>query len=468
MSGDLDVFTLDGTVISSSQQEYEAHVVDQYMPLMHGIIINVQPADARDNFSSLQKEDRRGHRHECTVLASDTLGKQPDTLLKHVVIPPERPSGLDNFEEDLPRGCSKTIDNSRYDDEFVGNFNKLDGEWCVVGFVGGKLQDPFILRWWPHPANVYAPASRGFGHPVGEDEIPGEALVQADTDRNRSRAMRRVNGAIFLVNKEGSFYLDTTESNSMTEVEGGKLKRSKVDKGGHIQIDICKDAQMEFNWNEKETSDSGKPRIGANSDSNTQQHDLDLPHERQPVKGSPSARNTNRTYFRAKEFEALLKTSDLNIYCENTNGNDGQFLLLANDVVTISQAEKTNGSVETSAYVQIADGKITVQGKSGDLVSVTDDQIVLVTASGAQVSLVGDKVLVSGTTVSIPAPTAIGQGVGDPTNSPTDAAVLGTSFLTALTTPPITPVPGDGGEAVLAGIITALRASLSTQVTLGK
>jgi hypothetical protein len=315
-----------------------------------------------------------------------------------------------------------------YDDEFTEvDPGKLDGEWCVVGFLGGKIQDPFILCWWPHPANVYAPASSGFGHPEGKAEVPGKALKQVDLEMNRSRAMRRVNGTVFLVNKEGSFYLDTSEANSKAEVKDGKVKRTKIDKGGHVQVDICKDSQLEFNWNEKETSDSGKPRIGAGSGGDNTPpivHDLDLPHEKQPVSGTPDVRETKRSYMRFKEFEGLVKTSQLNIYCEDQsseeNGNEGEFTVLAQNQVTIAQ-QPSGG---TAATISMNDGEIKAVGADGSNMSVLPDQVSLATKSLAALTLQGAVVDIRGPGgVLISAPLIVGTG--------TSPAVLYSELATA-------------------------------------
>lgn len=195
------VMEADGTVISSSQHVIEAWQEGTRMPPLLGVILEVYPADQKKNFSAQQSSDLRGTRHECTVLATDYLGKQPDILIPHVIIPPMRHSGIDNFEEDLPRGCSKLVDGSSYDSDFSGvDYSKLDGEWCMVGFVGGAFECPFIMGWWYHPSNPYDMASGG----VGYDK---KALNQFDIKTGKSRFVRRINGTYFLVNKQGSVYL---------------------------------------------------------------------------------------------------------------------------------------------------------------------------------------------------------------------------------------------------------------------
>lgn len=379
----MSVYNLDGTVISSSQIEYKAWLADRSTAVMVGVILSVHPSDSEQNYTALNHMDYRGYRHECTVLAADYLGKQPDVLITNVIIPPERHSGLDNFEEDLPRGCSSMVDGSTYKDSLQKiDYNKLDGEWCLVGFIGGNIENAFVIGWWPHPANVFDPATSANGNEK-------KALKQFDPAKNKSRFVRRINGTTVLINKEGSVYLDTTEANSSVQIKSGKLVRTLVDKGGHLQVDLCKKAQFELNWNEKEHKN---PRLGAGSTSSSPVTDADLMHPDQPVSGSPKARETSRTFIRGKEYELLVKTSNFNIWCATEGSEKGELLILADESITMSQR---SGS-DPTAFAQVADGGLTLQAKDGSVVTVKDDQIVLASKSGGQISIIGDKMMITG------------------------------------------------------------------------
>lgn len=333
-----DVHLSDGSVLSSSQQMAEEFLTNDTVMPMYGIILDVYPSDSEKNYSAQGTFDLRGHRHECTVLAAENFALQPDVLLDNVVIPPQRPSGIDNFDEDLPRGCSQMIDESEYKDNFEKiDYGKLDGEWCIINFVGGSIDHPYIAAWWPHPSNRFDPATSGSGN-------EGGALKQVDIKKNRSRFLRRVNGSYVLVSKAGDVYLDTSEANSSVTVKDGKIDRKLIDKGGNVQVDLAKKAQLELNFNDKEHKN---PRIGAGSTSQltvngeTVESDApvtepDLPHsDNGNVQGDPKVRETSRTFLRAREYELLVKSSKILVFADAQGGFDGDIELVCDKLTKI-------------------------------------------------------------------------------------------------------------------------------------
>lgn len=409
-----DVIARDNTVISSSQRSYPAHesIGTGTFPVV-GIILSVQPSDGKGNWTAENAAQLRGSRHECTVLASRNWG-MPDDLIHHVIIPPQRHSGMDNFEEDLPRGCSKYLDGSSYKADFSDvDITKLDGEWCVVSFLGGNKDYPYISNYWPHPYNNIDPATSG-ETPINGTEAH---LVQCDLKKNRTRRIYRKNGTLTMVNREGSVYLDTTEAGRTIKLEGTKRAASQVDKGGHVQVDVKKKAQLEINWNTKAMSG---PRLGAGSTTSSPVHDPDLSHDDQPLSETkPQARDTERTFIRGKEYELLLKTSDLNVWCETQGSNKGVFGAQGDEEIVLTQG----ASGAKLARVQIKGGNVTVQANDGTVISVSSDQASMATKSGGQVSAIGGQISISGpagVTVSVPAtfgPAAI------------DGIMLGTSYV---------------------------------------
>ena len=412
-----EISEFDGSIVSSSQHLIEEWNTDRRMPPLLGIIMSVYPADQKNNFTAQQSSDLRGIRHECTVLATDYLGKQPDILIPHVTIPPMRHSGVDNFEEDLPRGCSNTVDESTYNTGLSKvDYAKLDGEWCMVGFVGGAFECPFIMGWWHHPSNRYDLATSASGY-------KGKALKQVDVDKNKFRFIRRINGTFFLVNQHGSVYLDTTESNSTVSIANSKVKRELIAKGGHVQVDVESSAQLEINFNEKEHKN---PRLGAGSTSSKQVTDEALPHPDQPVSGSPKKRSTVRTFRRSKEWETLEKTSNYNLFCENTesetNGKKGEAAILAEDTVSIT-VSKSGGK---GTMINIVKGKIQVWSDDGTQVNVLNDEVQIATKSGGLIDVKGSSVIIAGK-VDVSGPMAVGGEAGQPT-------LLGTSYSTLMKT----------------------------------
>jgi hypothetical protein len=416
------LFRADGTVSATALGEAQEWLKDRQMPVLVGIILSVKPSDSKENYTALNHDDSRGYRHECTVLASDDLSKEPDILIPHCIIPPGRHSGIDNFDEDLPHGCSSMIDGSEYKDSLEGiDYSKIDGEWCLVSFVGGNIENPYIMGWWPHPSNVFDPATSGYGN----DE---KSLEQFNEKTNRSRFVRRINGTIVLVNKQGSLYLDTSEANSTVKVKDGKLERTLVDKGGHIQVDLCKKAQLEWNFNEKEHKN---PRIGAGSTATEAVTDEDLLHADQPVSGSVKERETNRSYARWTEFTAFLKSSGMTVFCEDTSGADGEtgdFVLQAQTSVVISQ-QPEGGSTAT---LSIKDGKIQLVAADGTQINILEDEIQIVSKGGSLVSVKGSEVTVSAATVALAGSIAVSGAMsvsdGNPATS-TEAALKGESYL---------------------------------------
>jgi len=395
-----DVLGEGGEVISSSQREYPEHLVGERMQPMLGIILSVHPSDDKDNSVAKSSQLSRGTRHECTVLAgSDPY--HPDVPLYNVVIPPERHSGIDNFEEDLPRGCSNQLmDESTFNSDLSKiDYGKLDGEWCVVGFLNGSIRHPYIQRWWPHPSNYFDPATSGVAH-------QGQALVQADVKKNRFRVYRRINGTSFTVNREGSVYVDTTQAGRTASIQQGKQSTKQFDKGGHGQFDIKRSAQLEINWNLKKNKG---PQIGAGSSSAKQIHDTDLPHPDQPVTGVPEPRATKRTILRGKEFDLLFKTSSLSVYCENTidleGGKKGEYSALAEDQITLAVQPKGG----TATVLVINKDTLTATTTDGSTMTVGNDQAAMATKSGAQISAKGGAVSVTGPDgVSVGAPVSLG------------------------------------------------------------
>jgi len=309
-----DVIRPGGGVYPSAEQKYVDEDVGKHQSFMLGIILVVNPSDDKDNLLARSDQQSRGIHHECTVLAGTDL-YHPDIFFQHVVLPPMRHSGMDNFEEDLPRGCSQLIDGSTWNGNQNVDYNKLDGEWCLLGFLNGSQQWPFIVAWWPHPADRFNPATSG-------QAFDRQSLVQADPIKNRFRSIRVINGVMTLVNREGSIYLDTSQGGRSINTKDGKYGITKYDKGGHVQIDVKKTAQLEINFNEK--SEKG-PRIGAGSEDDSPIHDPDLPHPDQPVVGTtPEPRETTRTYLRGTAYHLKIKTSGLELVCEDTSSAGGE------------------------------------------------------------------------------------------------------------------------------------------------
>lgn len=216
--------------------------------LMLGVILEVYPADDERNRSSYQREDRRGYLHTCTVLVIQD-GRGTHMPLENVVITPDMPSGLDDYCERLPRGCSALVTGENWNNQ-LNHINPydLDGDWCIVGFMGGSVDQPFIVRWWPHPHNPFDCATSGQSNPNATDE--GETLVQ------KGRMFHRINGVEFTVTKQGHIYVSTYRANStlrygsdLAPVDGRFPRELQESDGGSFKMWVKPSQAFELDWN---------------------------------------------------------------------------------------------------------------------------------------------------------------------------------------------------------------------------
>ena len=682
-----EVVRMGGGVFPSAQLTFDDSKVGENQSFMLGIIISVQPSDDKDNMVAKSDQHNRGSHHECTVLAGPDL-YFPDIFLQHVIIPPMKHSGMDNYEEDLPRGCTQLIDGSSWNPNLVGiDYGKLDGEWClapdtkiltsdltwvpikslkigqeligfnekinwntklcssvvqatkrllkqcveihtttgkivcsndhlwvvrepgkvrkwkrsdeltkddlmckfiepwqvensyeagylagfldaegsigrsesnrcgiqfgqnpgltrdwvvklledrgftlsttknnsqfgseclisritgnraalrilgslrpirlsenariqwegsrtygkrtkpsqvlrirdvgmqvvygvqtssrtfiaegflshncILGFLNGSQQFPFIVAWWPHPSNTLDVATTG-------NAYSKKSLTQVDPINNKFRSIRVINGVTVLVNGDGSVYLDTTQGGRKTLIKNGKQEITKFGKGGHIQVDIKRSSQLEFNFNVK--AEMG-PRLGAGSTKALPVFDPSLPHPDQPVVGAtPQARETKRTYRRSNEWEILEKTSVYNVFCENTeidNGKKGIALVKAEDTISITVCKGT----DKSTMIDISKGIIQVCSNDGTQVNVLNDEVQIITKSGGMINVKGSNITLAGK-VNVSGPMAVGGTTGQP-------LIKGTTFNTIFGT---TYLGAESALATAAGIAYAALSAVS-------
>ena len=341
-----------------------------------GVILSVKPSDAKGNLAGETHPALRGCHHECMVWAAEDYG-MPSVLLDHVIIPPESHSGIDNYDEDLPRGVSSLIDGQPFQSDLRGiDPCKLDGEWCVVGFIGGKITHPYIMSWWPHPANTYDPATSGNKPATAEGQTPAPTLVQYDLKLNRSRRMWRKNGTLFLVNRDGSVYLDTSEANRKVNVgKDNLLSTSRFPKGGHAQVDIKQTAQLEVNWNET----FGGPQIGAGSTFKTMvcgeqvgsgpncMFEPDFPQDQPPPNPEPTVppRSTARTIIQGREYQVIVKTGKLVLAAQAGGGSAGEVDLLVDALLkmragVLASIEAPQVEINAPTSLDVAAGTVSV------------------------------------------------------------------------------------------------------------
>jgi hypothetical protein len=302
------VMAPDGTVIHSGLTTDDADYADMNLnKLILGVILDVYASDYHKTRSAQQTIDRHGHTHECTVLGVND-GSSAYTVYENVIITPDAPSGLDDYIEKLPRGSKSLVDGTVYDSSLrhIDPYD-LDGDWCVLGFLGGRIEAPFIVRWWPHARNTYDTATSGEGS-------DGEALVQ-----NR-RFFRRMNGIETVVTGQGNIVVSTTRANTFidpgSDNKFGRFARTTdEDEGGSIRINIKPSQYFELSFNPQ---DEG---IG-----NVDVADEELP-QLNPIQGDPEAASERpESYIYADRdqvdfyipdtFNAVVGT-DVNISADN-------------------------------------------------------------------------------------------------------------------------------------------------------
>jgi hypothetical protein len=206
-----------------------------------GVVLDIHPSDSDKNRSGFQTTDRRGYRHECTVLVVDD-GQDGYLMLDNVALTPDAPIGLDDYQEKLPKGSSILFDGEDYDSTLkqIDPYD-LDGDWCVIGFMGGRIDSPFVVRWWPHARNPFDPATSG----VAGDET---ALVQL------GRYFRRVNGVETVINPSGDIIISTTYSGSSLapgeDSTFGRFPRAiNEEVGGSVRLYVKPSQSFEIDFN---------------------------------------------------------------------------------------------------------------------------------------------------------------------------------------------------------------------------
>lgn len=210
------------------------------------VVLSVQMADAQDNRVADQYGDRRGFLHTCTVRVIEDGSGGGSVDIPHVVITPDRRTGILEYYEDLPRPTARSVYGDQLDGEHHGvDPYSLDGDYCVVSFLGGQIDLPYISRWWPHARNVLDPATGGEGSP--DFTGTGKSLDQSH------RYFNRVNGVETVVTQEGNVYLSTHLGGSTLLAGGGskngRFSRQEVSEGGSIRVQVKSDQSFEMDWN---------------------------------------------------------------------------------------------------------------------------------------------------------------------------------------------------------------------------
>ncbi len=258
-----ETISADGTPIQQAMtQDPEDYLAQRVYQMMLGVVMEVYPSDDEDgNSTAIRTLERRGHTHECTVLVV-LDGTATYLRLPNVVITPDARAGVDDYHEFLPRGssCLTTGEELNAALHQINPYD-LDGDWCVVGFIGGQIDRPFIVRWWPHARNTFDPATSGRGNP--DSNGAGRALEQ------QGRYFSRINGVETVITSLGDIIISTTFAGGAIQPGEdpvqGRFSRSEQDEGGDVKIYMKPSRSVEWTWDPQPegvgAQDSAEPEL---------------------------------------------------------------------------------------------------------------------------------------------------------------------------------------------------------------
>lgn len=277
-----------GNVMQSSLTTNYARQVSEggATQLFLGIVLNIRDSDAENNKSAGETNEQRGYRTEAEILVINDGGDALFPIPDCTVLPPGS-CGMDNFHEELPLASDFLIDGTRWDGNMDVDTDKLVGDRCIVGFIGGNTAQPVMLSWYPHPSNRTDPATQGNQEGT---------LVQG------RRLLKRYAGTKVTVTSNGSIYVNTNEANALLVPGQAGASRKKRDSGGDIILDIKPGRRLEIDFN-PDVSNPDEPSLPQTN----------------PPRGS-FARSTDNTTVRFTDAEIQLIAKEMvHIISTNTN-----------------------------------------------------------------------------------------------------------------------------------------------------
>jgi|688.fasta_scaffold02732_26 hypothetical protein len=373
--------------------------------LVLGVVLAVNPSDTNVNRSAFQRADRRGYLHTCSVLVVED-GRSSYLVLDNVIITPDMHCGIDDYHENLPRGCSSVVTGQNWNNQ-INNINPydLDGDWCIVGFLGGSLDNPFVVRWWPHPKNPYDAATSGNANP--SDTTAPSYLSQ------EGRSFHRVNGVEFVVTKTGNVYLSTYLANSslsfgtpLSPVDGRFPRSLNNDEGGSIKTWIKPSQTLELDWNAPTNG------VGILDES-----DAELPQTNPANVGSPP--DKENTYILLEKNRVRIEVPE-------------QFELLSNKSILLNSEEDTTLTVGTDLTLDVSGNLESSVGGSASLditgsLDLTISTNLGVTVTGqADINSTGPMTIGSSSTLDVTGTTSLSLTGGSVSLSGGTVSIAGT------------------------------------------
>jgi hypothetical protein len=243
-----------------------------YHPVI-GVVAAVRYCDDPANRSRAVHRSGVGTHAEAKVLVIND-GMDTSWWAENVAIIAGQPTGVDDYAEDLPRPCSQTLDGSAFPADLASvDPAKLDGDRCVVMFVGGRIDQGFIAGWWPHQYNRRDPATSG---------RTGGTLDQ------RRRFFRRKNGVQVVITPRGDVLVDTNGANAelVGSTEGPRhMPRAGF---GNVGLDMKAGSRVAYDWNPPVYDPVNQPAV---------------PQPNPPLQRTAPPRKKDKTRFECSEDE---------------------------------------------------------------------------------------------------------------------------------------------------------------------
>lgn len=162
-------------------------------------------------------------------------GSENGWEVENALLPAPGPGGWQDFAEWLPRGCTQAVDGTSFRDAAIQDYSLLDGTWCLVSFVGGKVTIPVVTGYLPHPRNRLDPSTDGYNGDLEQ--------------RGRGPTMRWA-GTKFSWGSDGSLSLNTNGANEQVVGSPGDVPvRTPQDGGGNVYVDMKSSAELAVDFN---------------------------------------------------------------------------------------------------------------------------------------------------------------------------------------------------------------------------
>lgn len=290
---------------------------------MMGVVLTVQVADSVDNHSSTLSQVFRGARHEATVqIVNDGYG---GTLkLERVMLTTATPSGLGDYEEHLPRGSSQYVGGDTDPSMVLNDLYDLDGDWCIVEYIGGDLDKPYISRYIPHPRNWYDPQTCGEGEP--------DASGNGTTLNQQGRVYKRTHGVEYTVTPAGDVYFDTTragyEYKGDQKPKNGRPPMLANAEGGNARVVLKENAIVELSWTKP---GDGEGIAGSITDYLAQTN---------PVLGNRAAAKRNKSYVQLDKDSVYLEIPSSIGFKTRSFSVQSTNITTSGDTVSVDAAEE--------------------------------------------------------------------------------------------------------------------------------